>query len=158
MKVRNALLFITALTIGTTSQRPIIGAARAATHDPALIIDEDGCRYSPDITKVLLSLPQYSDMGMHTDKRAVRFSFESLHGVGVVENWDAEWSEDRLYFREELSALKAALGRIGLRVDAEGHVAVPQAAQDERALSVDANADNSDDFAGARSYLACGSV
>lgn len=82
---------------------------------PALVIGEGGCSFSPQIQRVPASLPGYSDMQMHADRRTARFAFEDLHGVGVAESWDAEWSEVRLYFREDLPALKATLERIGLR-------------------------------------------
>jgi len=131
------------------------GDTLAAAHDPALTVDEHGCRFSPDINRVVLALTQHSDMQMHTETRLAGFAFENLHGVGVVEKWDAEWSEVRLYFREDLPALKVALGRIGLRVDGNGHVAGPLAA-DGSYLNVETGANDGRDFADARSYLACG--
>jgi len=157
MKVRSAILFITALVIGTPSQNHTVGGALAATHDPPLIVDKDGCHFSPEINKLLLALPQYSDMGTHSDHRAALFSFENLHGVGVVKDWEAEWSDDRLYFREDFSSLVSGLRRIGLQVDGEGLVTVPKIAEDERGLVVRADANNGDNFADARSYLTCGS-
>ena len=133
------------------------GYALVAVHNPALTIDEHGCHFSPHINRLLLSLPQDSDMQMHTDQRTARFGFENLHGVGVVENWDAEWSEDRLYFREDLPALKTALGRIGLRVDGSGNVALPPMERGNY-LKVEVNASDGRYFADARSYVACGST
>lgn len=134
------------------------GDALPAPHNTALNIDEHGCRFSPQVSRVLSALPEYSDMQVHTEQRAARFAFESLHGLGIVENWDAEWSEVRLYFREDLPALKDALGRIGFRVDENGHIGVPATAEDDMALNVEAHANDGRHFAEARSYLACGSV
>ncbi len=135
------------------------GDVLAAAESTAVTIDDQGCRFSPQINRILSSLPQRSDhMQTHTARRATRFAFESLHGVGVVENWDAEWSEVRLYFREDLPALKKALVRIGLGVDGRGHVAVPMTLADELGLNIEAVANDGRYFAGARSYLACGSV
>ena len=156
MKVWSALFFITALVIGTPSQDPIIGGALAATHVPALTIDEDGCHFSPEITNVLRSLPQPSDMGTHSYHRAAVFSFENLHGIGVVEDWEAEWSDVRLYFREDSPSLKNALRRLGFKVDGRGLVPFPNADYGN-GLVVQADANNGDNFAEARSYLTCGS-
>jgi hypothetical protein len=127
----------------------------AAAYEPALVVDEHGCSFSPQINRVLSTLPQHSDMQMHTERRLAGFIFEGLHGVGVVERWDAEWSEVRLYFREDLPALKIALGRLGFRVDGSGHVAGP-VAEDGSYLDVEANANDGRYFTDARSYLACG--
>ena len=133
------------------------GDALAAAHIPALTIDARGCRFSPPINRILLMFRQHSDMRMHTEKRLAGFTFESLHGVGVVEKWDAEWSEVRLYFRENLPALKVALRRTGLRVDGRGHVAAT-ATEDGSYLNVEATPNDGRYFADARSYFACGST
>ena len=132
--------------------------ARPAISDPVMTIGNDGCHFRGEIRQLIASLPQHSDMREHAEKRAVRFAFENLHGVGVVENWDAEWSEVRLYFREDLPALNKALGRIGLQVDGRGHVVVPATLADEMALNIEANPNDGRYFAEARSYLACGSA
>lgn len=134
------------------------GAALAASRPPALVIDNEACHFAPQIDRLLQTLPQHFDMGEHTETRAARFSFEKLHGVGIAENWDAEWSEYHLYFREDLPALRSALQRLGLRVDEKGSVAVPAEAQDDRALSVEAVAAKDKAFPEACSYLTCGSV
>jgi hypothetical protein len=131
-------------------------AALAAAYKPALIIYDQDCHFSPQINRILASLPDHSDMGMHTERRAAHFAFERLHAVGVVKNWDAEWAEVRLYFREDLAALKSTLERIGLRADVRGRIAEP--GTDDGTLYIEVEANDGRYFAEARSYLACGGV
>lgn len=127
---------------------------------PPLVIDKTGCHYPPDIERALGPFPRYSDMREHLDTRPARFAFGPLHGVGVGKAWDAEWSEERLYFAEDTTTVIAFLRRIGFHLDRHGSVSISPAIEDEVGLSVEASALKAgakDRVPRAHTVLSCGS-
>ena len=132
--------------------------ARPVSGERPLRIGPSGCEFSRDLRDILARLPEHQDMQVHTETQAASFAFGGLHGLAVMQQQDAEWSEIRLYFREGPQALTKALARMGLRTNAHGEVAVPKSLEDDSLLHVGAYADVDHNVVGARSYLSCGSL
>lgn len=140
--------------------------AHPAPDGRTFVIDGDGCHYSNDIERVLeIKVNRVgSELGTYTEKRTADFTFGNLHGVGFVMEGEAEWGGERLYFRENLPALKAALGKMGLHVNQRNEIVEALKIEKKYEIMLRASVHavdmrrNDRNFSQARSYLECGSL
>jgi hypothetical protein len=147
-----------------------IPAEQQSKPDRPFFIDKEGtCFFAPRIEAALTKLVDRSEKRVerdggpeqYSDRQAMAFDFGRLHAVGIVAERDGVWDESRVYFREDLPALRVELRRLGFRIDRHDMVLGTSLFRDDMGYYAQLHAIDmrrtDGNFSDAQSYLSCGS-